>query len=246
MKTLTESEFRRLLEIELWVQHVEVCPEGHSFTAKGTKDGKEHECAYGYITVVSKCGDITVSWTQGYSYFLHEPSTFEYAPNGDEYSHDVSGCTVVDEDGEELSEGDMEELLGDFEQFTDPGRVSEWVSPFKELYEELYEDEKIGEGSQSELIDRDYRPDVDLSYDGYREITDRAYDSVQWEVVKLYGLKDGVFVAWSYHSRWIGEPSFYDGEAFTGPDYKARAAEWLKTKVNESFIDEALEALREW
>lgn len=242
MKTLTERELRWLLENDLWEQHVEVCPEGHSHSADHTKDGLEHECAYGYITVVSRCRDITVSWTQSYSYFLYEPSTFEYGPNGDEYSGEVTGAIIVDEDGEELSDGDIEELLSDFEQFSDPDRVGIQADAF----EELYEDEKIGDGSQSDLIGRDYRPDVDLSYDGYREITDRVYDSVQWEVVKLYGLKDGVFVAWSYHSRWIGEPPLYDGEAFTGEGYKERAAEWLKTKVNESFIDEALEALREW
>lgn len=194
------------------------------------------------MAVESKCGDITVTWTQSYSYFLYEPGTLEYGPNGGELSSEVSGCVVVDEDGDELTDGDIEGIIREFEEFTDFDRLGDG----REMYEELYDTEELGEGTETETVYRDYRPDAVVHYDRYDCVSSRDYDDTKWEEVEFYGQENGLFVAWSYHSLWAKELPLYDGEMFTGEAYHEKAAEWIKSKVDKGFLDKALEALNDW
>lgn len=221
-----------------WSSETKLYPEGHSFTASNTKDGKEHDTAWGYIETVNRRGNVTLTWTQSYSYFCNEPSSLEYGDNGGEFSLSLEGVTVVDEDGEEVSIAELEELLREgYEWFTLHDR-----EVFDEL-DDFNSFEYIGNGPEEETVRRDYRPDVVVHYDGYAGVSSRRYDSREWECVGFYSLENGIFVAYAYHSVWAKVPSLYDGEVFTGENCREQAAEWLKGKVGEDLFDMALAAL---
>lgn len=241
METLTVTAFRWLLERNSrWECETTVYPEGHDRSSAHTKDGEEHDTAWGYVKTVSRYREICVTWTQSYSFFLFEPSTLVYGDNGGEPSLTVEGFRVVDEDGNELTEEDLEDIVQEYPWFTlhDDG-VFRKLEGFREV-------EQIGSGPETEDVHRDYRPDACVHYDGFKGVTSREFGSTRWEEAEFFGLEDGVFIAWASYSLWEKEPSLHDGEAFTGEDYKERAAQWLKAKTCKELTDKALEVLKNW
>lgn len=224
-KTFTLEQFKELLKNPDWKHETLIEPQ--ETREECGKDGQDHDHTWGYVTNVSTLDGLKIEFTESFEYFHFEPDTFKYGPNGEEPRVRIEGFEVVDEDGEELDGYDLDEYVDDnlnFSCYDDDGPG---------VYEDLYTEVEVGDGEETESIERDYRPTLVAHYDGYQKVSSYWYDAVNWETVKLYGLKDGVIVQYGFDSRFVGNTPKSDAEVFTGEDYKAKAIAWVRAKLED-------------
>lgn len=235
-RVFTVEQFRRLLGRKGWkhVTHIQTEEKRQPYDPYGVI--QEHDSTFGYVWVESTLGDLKIEYTQSFFYYDNQPSTFEYGDNGTELSLSYEGFMVVGEDGEELSDGDVQDIVEEFGAFTsydDDG-----------MYEDLDGRETVGTGSENEIIRRDYKPDLNVHYCGYVMHSSKDYDSKNWETIEFYGLQDGVVIGYEYHSIYVFNKPEYDGEVFTGPGASDRAAEWLRERIMDGkFAETAVKAM---
>lgn len=111
--TMTIDEFASLIKSGEWTHKEWVSVEERTDRLGYDDDGQKIDvpCYWGWASVTSKCGDITVTYQEQFSGDEYDPETFGTTTDNNDWTWRVDGVIIVDEDGAPVTGHDIGELI---------------------------------------------------------------------------------------------------------------------------------------
>lgn len=114
-RTMTLSDFEQLADNGEWkhAQEVERCDSTH-YDENELDEGQEAFVkVIGQGRVISVCGDVKITYTEGFDYHLGNEDTFSPGTEAmsDSEIWSIEGVIIVDEDGDEVTKGAIADCL---------------------------------------------------------------------------------------------------------------------------------------
>ena len=190
------------------IEHVEEI----AVEAAGPDDGSPVDVPTmaGYVTRVSRLGDVTIEYSAGFSYPVYEPDALSLSTDGMDRPLQIHGLDVFDEDGDVLlRDSELLQYLGEsFTEF-DEDEIAQ-PKPIITLEDT--------DPMNTITIERDNNADIRFTGELLGEVCsspDRARSDFsgstgRWTVLRLYRTRGGRYVcAQEGHTQWIGEDTRY-------------------------------------
>lgn len=204
---LTINEFKALLESSEWKREPSIELAGSDPRSEFVTgiDGKIKEIdipvTCGSAEVVSALGSIVITSLEGFSHDTFDPSTLERSTDGLDSPIIVTGVTVLDEDGDEIDEGHLIDLVNEAEL----GRGG-FVSSYGDYLPYLEEARKIASvdfdldeastSSNSFTLEPINGPAINFSGEEIGSATNKSFDNdVKWQSAYLFKTINDRYVA---------------------------------------------------
>lgn len=220
MKTYTIPEFITLLNSPEWnfdseLGDITITPvDDQELTADGEDmiTTTRYTCgAFGWVTAT--LGDIKISYSEAADWDEAHPEDYETTSDHGAETWYFEGLTVVDEDGDELSNGDVAALLdehapGKFESVDWPG-----ILPEKEFHD-ADEDADMNTDEKTIVVERAGDRDIRFVGELIGEVSSSANNASsnysgstgRWSELRLYRSRGGKLICEQIgKTQWIGE-----------------------------------------
>lgn len=244
MKTITIAEFETLVARDDWQREQE-----HEITDRfdiTNDEGVEIWRVTGWASQTSILDDIKITYTETFGYDEYEPDSLSYGSEGLDDAWSIEGVTVIDDDGDEMSDDDLADYLSnDFSVIDYSGLDIEQVVDVDvdragdmDIYT-LKVDNAPRIRFSGELIASASSSDNRAMGSSYSGVTGR------WTELELYKTKGGKFVCHTIErTRWQGERDRCSGKVCDTIDdvIEFFGQDWLAQELyDEAKIDNAIE-----
>lgn len=172
-------------------------------------DDEFYHVAFGFVynTLTTADGLFEIFYQEGYRHVEGMPSTVEYGDNvGEPWIINKNVFYVVDEDGDEIKEWELFEIVEQNTNITDVAAI--------DLGDDDEEDVGMVDGNKKTRVERDNAPDIVFSMDWVctaENSPDTAHPDYsgstgRWWKLKLYKTLGGKFVCQKIgYTQWQGE-----------------------------------------
>lgn len=218
-KTMTVDQFRAMLEREDWTRKQYIEQIGSASRQEQEWDEEAETCVtadidiiQGYAVLESTLDGVTVEYQEFWSHDEFEPGTFETSTDGLDSVWTITGVTVLDEDGDEMSMSDLAFLIP-----AEFGRID--YAGLRAGIEQTTDIDTDTESDMEEItLQSDnapslrFRGELLASTSSSNERSSSYYSGTtgRWTTLRLYKTASGKFVCQSIgHTQWQGEHTRY-------------------------------------
>ena len=221
-KSFTAEQFKEFSESAIWEINSSAETNDYEIGDGYTDDGEPRtkKRATAYIETTATCGDITVQHREEASWDGTEAKRFggyECEPSS-QPEWTLSGVTLVDEDGDELSGRDIDTALDDASIEGGLWAVRHDID-YENLIPEINEEEIEIESDMEEFtIKNDDAPDIRFKGEELAKASSATNNSTRWHVLKLWKTGGGKYICQQIgRTQWQGEVDRYKAAVCTSP-----------------------------
>ncbi len=214
MRTFTEEQFIEFCKSAKWVTEQDSDINEYEIpcnTGDEENDSKSRATAYCWKTAT--CDGIQVQYQDECSWDGNQTQRFgDYdieAQSSRGYDYELTGATLVDEDGDEISNRDVETILSDIAHGGFLGDVNQIDHIL--LVPDLTTEEIDMDSDMKEFeITNDNGPNIAFKGEQIASASSATEKSTRWTKMKLFKTASGKFVAQTIGvSQWQGEETRY-------------------------------------
>ena len=214
-RTMTVDQFRAMLERPEWVrkQYIEQIDTASRQEQEWDEEAETYattdiDIIQGYAVLESTLDGVTVEYQEFWSHDEFEPGTFETSTDGLDNVWTITGVTVLDEDGDEMSRNDLIFLI--------PAEFAEIdYSGLKAGIEQVTDIDTEEDSAMDTITLRNnnapslrFSGELLASTSSSNERSSSYYSGTtgRWTTLELYKTASGKFVCQSIgHTQWQGE-----------------------------------------
>lgn len=192
MKKLTAKELLSLLSARQW-QHQQDDEISECDVVKRQVENEliDVKHCFGWASITTSLDGIVITYTEGFNFDAFMPSTLAASTDGQDNPWEISGASLIDDDGDPLSFGDF--ISAHHREL--PDELSAVNYAFLDMYLTETEDVDYDEDSSMDTFTLERDNDRDIRFKGELIATARSRESGgRWTELALYKTQGGTFI----------------------------------------------------